>query len=58
MTTFVMYAAAIISVAIVSIPTLLIMAAIHFFWQKRCDKKAGAIEAKAVESKDVEEIKG
>ena len=44
--------------AIVSIPTLLIMAAIHFFWQKRCDKKAGAIEAKAVESKDVEEIKG
>ena len=56
--TFVMYAAAIISVAIVSIPTLLIMAAIHFFWQKRCDKKAGAIEAKAVESKDVEEIKG
>lgn len=58
MMTFVMYAAAIISVAIVSIPTLLIMAAIHFFWQKRCDKKAGAIEAKAVESKDVEEIKG
>ena len=29
--------------AIVSIPTLLIMAAIHFFWQKRCDKKAGVI---------------
>ena len=44
--------------AIVSIPTLLIMAAIHFFWQKKCDKKAGVIEAKAVESKDVEEIKG
>ena len=44
--------------AIVSIPTLLIMAAIHFFWQKRCDKKAGMIESKAVESKDVEEIKG
>ena len=44
--------------AIVSIPTLLIMAAIHFFWQKRCDKKAGVIESKAVESKDVEEIKG
>ena len=44
--------------AIVSIPTLLIMAAIHFFWQKRCDKKAGVIESKAVENKDVEEIKG
>ena len=44
--------------AIVSIPTLIIMAAIHFFWQKKCDKKAGVIEAKAVESKDVEEIKG
>lgn len=44
--------------AIVSIPTLLIMAAIHFFWQKKCDKKAGVIEAKAVESKDLEEIKG
>ena len=44
--------------AIVSIPTLLIMAAIHFFWQKRCDKKAGVIESKAVESKDVEKIKG
>lgn len=26
--------------AIVSIPTLLIMAAIHFFWQKKCDKKS------------------
>ena len=34
------------------------MAAIHFFWQKRCDKKAGVIESKAVENKDVEEIKG
>lgn len=42
----------------VSIPTLLLMAAIHFFWQKYCDKKSKGTVNDLDQVQDVEEIKG
>lgn len=44
--------------AMVSVPTLLLMAGAHFFWQKFMDKKQGVIEENEVDLKEVEEIKG
>lgn len=43
---------------IISIPTLLLMAATHYFWQKFMDKKEGKIEDKKVELKEVKAIEG
>ena len=44
--------------ALVSIPTLLLMAVIHYFWQRLCDKKDGS-SANALEKVEkVEEIPG
>ncbi|EOL42778.1 C4-dicarboxylate transporter DcuC [Enterococcus caccae] len=34
----------------ISIPTLLIMAVVHYFWQKYCDKKEGAAAFVAIEN--------
>lgn len=40
--------------AVVSIPTLLIMAVVHFFWQRFCDKRDGSgASASAGEEKDI-----
>ncbi|HIS48480.1 MAG TPA: C4-dicarboxylate transporter DcuC [Candidatus Scybalocola faecigallinarum] len=44
--------------AIVSIPTLLIMALAHYFWQKHEDKKMLKTAAEKVEVQELEEIKG
>ena len=45
--------------AIVSIPTLLVMAIAHYFWQRYMDKKQGAGEASALaDVKDVKAIEG
>ncbi len=47
--------------AIVSIPTLIIMAIAHFFWQKYMDKKTASQHKKELElevAKDINEIKG
>lgn len=45
--------------ALVSIPTLLVIAITHYFWQKRMDKKLGIdTEDAEVELKDVKLIKG
>ncbi|WP_340002561.1 C4-dicarboxylate transporter DcuC [Oceanobacillus sp. FSL K6-0127] len=45
--------------AIVSLPTILFMAIVHYFWQKRMDKKAEIIEsAKEVKLEDFKEIEG
>ncbi|MFK4566821.1 C4-dicarboxylate transporter DcuC [Enterococcus sp. UD-01] len=38
----------------ISIPTLLIMAAVHYFWQKYCDKKEGAAAFVAIQNDDLE----
>lgn len=45
--------------ALVSIPTLIFMAVIHYFWQKRCDKKL-SLEGAAMQAEvqDVEEVQG
>lgn len=44
--------------AIVSVPTLLLMAVVHYFWQKFCDKKDGG-KANALDKVEkVEEILG
>ena len=43
--------------ALVSVPTLLLMAAVHFFWQKYCDKKNKGT-AGDLNVKEVEEVKG
>lgn len=45
--------------AIVSIPTLFVMAIIHYFWQKHMDKKAlnSAVDEE-IDVKNIEEIKG
>lgn len=44
--------------AIISIPTLLLMAGMHFFWQRFMDKKQGSEEEKDIELENVEEING
>ena len=45
--------------AIVSIPTLLVMALAHYFWQKHMDKKLGADRGGELEGvKDIEAIQG
>ncbi|KAA1184262.1 C4-dicarboxylate transporter DcuC [Paenibacillus sp. FSL E2-8871] len=45
--------------ALVSIPTLLVMAVVHYFWQKRMDKKMGVdTEHAEVELKDVKLVEG
>ena len=45
--------------AIVSIPTLLVMALAHYFWQKYMDKKLGADKAGELEGvKDIQAIEG
>ena len=43
--------------ALVSVPTLLLMAGVHFFWQKYCDKKNKGT-AGDLNVKEVEEVKG
>lgn len=44
--------------AIVSIPTLLLIAVIHYFWQKHCDKKAKDTVSNLEKVQQVEEIQG
>lgn len=44
--------------ALVSIPTLLLMAVVHYFWQKHCDKKTGDQEKELEKVGKVEEIPG
>ena len=44
--------------ALVSVPTLLLMAGVHFFWQKYCDKKSKGTVNDLDQVQDVEEIKG
>lgn len=42
----------------VSIPVLLLMAVVHYFWQKHEDKKQGVVAKAEVEVENVEEIEG
>ncbi len=44
--------------AIVSIPTLILIAAVHYFWQKYCDKKLANVKAEMSEIKEIEEVTG
>lgn len=44
--------------ALVSIPTLLLMAVVHYFWQKHCDKKAGGQADDLNKLDKVEEVPG
>lgn len=48
--------------ALVSIPTLLFIAVVHFFWQRRMDKKlaakANGAESENIKLEDVKEVKG
>lgn len=44
--------------AIVSVPTLILMAAVHYFWQKHCDKKGKDSATKLEGTTSVEEING
>ena len=44
--------------AIVSIPTLIIMAVVHFFWQKLLDKRTANQKENEVKIDSVEEVKG
>ncbi|MFD1415119.1 C4-dicarboxylate transporter DcuC [Oceanobacillus jeddahense] len=45
--------------ALVSIPTILFIALVHYFWQKRMDKKMTVKESEEqVELKDIEQIEG
>ncbi|MCT1902896.1 C4-dicarboxylate transporter DcuC [Oceanobacillus sojae] len=45
--------------ALVSIPTILFIALVHYFWQKRMDKKMTAAESEEqVELKDIEKVEG
>lgn len=44
--------------AIVSIPTLILMAAVHFFWQKFLDKRSGNQKDERVVIEAAKEIKG
>lgn len=44
---------------LVSIPTLFVMAILHYFWQKHMDKKAlNSVVDEEIEVKNIEEIKG
>ncbi|MDD3795067.1 MAG: C4-dicarboxylate transporter DcuC [Lachnospiraceae bacterium] len=44
--------------AMISIPTLILMALIHYFWQKHCDKKDGTVKAAVNTANHIEEIEG
>jgi len=47
--------------AIVSVPTLFFMAIVHYFWQKRSDKKdalKGIVEADELQLQEIKEVKG
>lgn len=44
--------------AMVSIPTLLFMAVVHYFWQKYCDKKSKDTAADLEKIEKVEEVQG
>ena len=44
--------------AMVSIPTLLFMAVVHYFWQKYCDKKSKDTVADLEKIEKVEEVQG
>ena len=44
--------------AIVSIPTIIVMAIAHSLWQKFMDKKSKGVEVDNVELKEIKEIKG
>ncbi|MDD2959489.1 MAG: C4-dicarboxylate transporter DcuC [Lachnospiraceae bacterium] len=44
--------------AMISIPTLILMALIHYFWQKHCDKKDGTVKAAVNTANQIEEIEG
>lgn len=44
--------------ALVSVPTLLLMAVIHFFWQRYCDRKNKDVVSELQKINEVEEIQG
>ena len=44
--------------AVVSVPTILLMAVVHFFWQKYCDSKSKDAAGKIADVKEIEEIQG
>lgn len=44
--------------AVVSVPTLILMAVVHYFWQKYCDKKEKDSATQLEETTAVEEIPG
>lgn len=44
--------------ALVSVPTLLVMAITHLFWQKYMDKKSDKVTAADLEVQEVKEVKG
>lgn len=44
--------------AIISIPTLIVMAVIHYFWQKHCDKKNSGSSMNDVEVNEIEQVNG
>lgn len=44
--------------AMVSVPTLLLMAAVHYFWQKHCDKKGTDANTELEKTATIEEIPG
>lgn len=44
--------------ALVSVPTLFVMAILHYFWQKHMDKKALIVVDEEIEVKNIEEVKG
>lgn len=44
--------------AMVSVPTLLLMAAVHYFWQKHCDKKGTDANTELEKTAVIEEIPG
>ncbi len=44
--------------AVVSVPTILLMAVVHFFWQKYCDSKSRDAAGNLADVKEIEEIQG
>ena len=44
--------------AIVSVPTLFVMALVHYFWQKHSDKRMSETAGETAEMKELEEIEG
>ena len=44
--------------AIVSIPTLILIAVVHYFWQKHCDKKLTNVQTEMSDVKQMEEVTG